>query len=126
MLRRVALVRTDVSEERRASIIRVTKIGELGATPWKFQILISRTVGNNDFCSVLSDPKRETAAHNPVTAGLTGSYRLGEFQIWDSMNMIMNPEGLLPLKNSLARPSNNYRPDFSSERAPHINKPWFI
>jgi demethoxyubiquinone hydroxylase (CLK1/Coq7/Cat5 family) len=30
MLRRVALVRTDVSEERSASIIRVTRIGELG------------------------------------------------------------------------------------------------
>jgi hypothetical protein len=28
MLRRVALVRTDVSEERSASIIRVTRIGE--------------------------------------------------------------------------------------------------
>jgi demethoxyubiquinone hydroxylase (CLK1/Coq7/Cat5 family) len=32
MLRREALVRTDVSEERVISIIRVTKIGELGAT----------------------------------------------------------------------------------------------
>jgi hypothetical protein len=32
MLRRVALVRTDVSEERRASIIRVTRIDELGTT----------------------------------------------------------------------------------------------
>jgi hypothetical protein len=30
MLRRVALVRTDVSEERSASIISVTRIGELG------------------------------------------------------------------------------------------------
>jgi hypothetical protein len=30
MLRRVALVRTDVSEELRASIIRVTRFGELG------------------------------------------------------------------------------------------------
>jgi hypothetical protein len=30
MLRRVADVRTDVSEERRASFIRVTRIGELG------------------------------------------------------------------------------------------------
>jgi hypothetical protein len=30
MLRRVAPVRTDVSEERNASIIRVTRIGELG------------------------------------------------------------------------------------------------
>jgi hypothetical protein len=32
MLRRVALVRTDVSEERIASVIRVTKIGELGTS----------------------------------------------------------------------------------------------
>jgi hypothetical protein len=32
MLRRVALVRTDVSEELSASIIRVTIIGELGTT----------------------------------------------------------------------------------------------
>jgi hypothetical protein len=30
MLRHVALVRTDVSEELGASIIRVTRIGELG------------------------------------------------------------------------------------------------
>jgi hypothetical protein len=32
MLQHVALVRTDISEERRASIIRVTRIGELGTT----------------------------------------------------------------------------------------------
>jgi hypothetical protein len=32
MLRRVALVRTDVSEELSASFIRVTKIGERGTT----------------------------------------------------------------------------------------------
>jgi hypothetical protein len=32
LLRRVALVRTDVSEEPGASFIRVTKIGELGST----------------------------------------------------------------------------------------------
>jgi hypothetical protein len=32
MLRRVALVRTDVSKERSASFIRVTRIGELGTT----------------------------------------------------------------------------------------------
>jgi hypothetical protein len=32
MLRRVALVRTDVSEEPGTSFIRVTKIGELGTT----------------------------------------------------------------------------------------------
>jgi hypothetical protein len=32
LLRRVALVRTDVSEEPGAAFIRVTKIGELGIT----------------------------------------------------------------------------------------------
>jgi hypothetical protein len=32
LLRRVALVRTDVSEESGAYFIRVTKIGELGTT----------------------------------------------------------------------------------------------
>jgi hypothetical protein len=32
MLRRVALVRTDITEELTASIIRVTRIGELGPT----------------------------------------------------------------------------------------------
>jgi hypothetical protein len=32
MLRRVTLVRTDVSEESRTYIIRVTRIGELGTT----------------------------------------------------------------------------------------------
>jgi hypothetical protein len=32
MLRRVALVRTKVSEELSASIIRVTRIGEIGTT----------------------------------------------------------------------------------------------
>jgi hypothetical protein len=32
MLRRVALVRTDVSEELSASFIRMTRIGELGTT----------------------------------------------------------------------------------------------
>jgi hypothetical protein len=37
MLRYVALVRTDVSEERSASFIRVTRIGELGTTlAWYF------------------------------------------------------------------------------------------
>jgi hypothetical protein len=32
MLRRVALVRTDVSEEPGATFIRVTRIGEVGTT----------------------------------------------------------------------------------------------
>jgi hypothetical protein len=32
MIRRVALVRTDVSEELNASFIRVTRVGEIGTT----------------------------------------------------------------------------------------------
>jgi hypothetical protein len=32
MLRRITIVRTDVFEERRTTIIRVTRIGELGTT----------------------------------------------------------------------------------------------
>jgi hypothetical protein len=36
LLSRVALVRTDVSEEPGASFIRVTKIGELGTTQAKY------------------------------------------------------------------------------------------
>jgi hypothetical protein len=36
MLRRVALVRTDISEELSASIIRVTRIGELDDGGAKF------------------------------------------------------------------------------------------
>jgi glycyl-tRNA synthetase (class II) len=39
MLRRVALVRTDVSEDRTASIIRVTRIDELGT---KLAVTINR------------------------------------------------------------------------------------
>jgi hypothetical protein len=38
MLRRVALVRTDVSEERSASFIRVTRVGEL------HQLLVTTSV----------------------------------------------------------------------------------
>jgi hypothetical protein len=36
LLRRVALVRSDVSEELSASFISVTRIGELGTTPTVF------------------------------------------------------------------------------------------
>jgi hypothetical protein len=41
MLRRVALVKTDVSEELSASIIRMTRIGELGTTLSVTSILVT-------------------------------------------------------------------------------------
>jgi hypothetical protein len=41
MLRRVALVRTDVSEELSASFVRVTRIGELGTTLVTASVVLS-------------------------------------------------------------------------------------
>jgi hypothetical protein len=50
MLRREALVRTDVSEERSASIIRVTRIGDLG----KLAVTSNRrTLRRNTMCELL-------------------------------------------------------------------------
>jgi hypothetical protein len=48
MLRRVALVRTDVSEELSASFNRVTRLDELGTTlgkKYKVYFVILRSVG---------------------------------------------------------------------------------
>jgi hypothetical protein len=50
MLRRVALVRADVSEEPSASIIRVTRIGELGELVFLrnvLQLLVTASVDSN-------------------------------------------------------------------------------
>jgi hypothetical protein len=44
MLRRVALVRTDVSEELSASFIRVTRIGVLGTTLAVTRLLVTASV----------------------------------------------------------------------------------
>jgi hypothetical protein len=47
MLRRVALVRTDVSEELGTSFIRVTRIGELGTT---LAVTINRRTLQRNVC----------------------------------------------------------------------------
>jgi hypothetical protein len=47
MLRRVALVGTDVSEELCASIIRVTKIGELGSKFAVSRLLVTANVASS-------------------------------------------------------------------------------
>jgi hypothetical protein len=52
MLRRVALVRADISEERIASVIRVTRIGELGTT---LAATSNRLCISSQFASVASD-----------------------------------------------------------------------
>jgi hypothetical protein len=54
MLRRVALVRTDVSEELSASFIRVTRIGELGTA--------LAVTSNRRNCSFSISSQRESVA----------------------------------------------------------------
>jgi hypothetical protein len=68
LLRRVALVRTDVSEEPGASFIRVTKIGELGTTQaatsnrHKLRRISSQEAPGSSETSVLT---RATRRNNP-------------------------------------------------------------
>jgi hypothetical protein len=62
LLRRVALVRTDVSEEPGASFIRVTKIGELGTTQAvtsNRRTLRRNTRRNNPEDTILHSHRRE-------------------------------------------------------------------
>jgi hypothetical protein len=60
LLRRVALVRTDVSEEPGASFIRVPKIGELGRTQAATSNLLTRaTRRNNPEDTILHSHRRE-------------------------------------------------------------------
>jgi hypothetical protein len=62
LLRRVALVRIDVSEEPGASFIRVTKIGELGTT----QAATSnrRTLRRNTKCLGISSQRASVAGYS--------------------------------------------------------------
>jgi hypothetical protein len=59
MLRRVALVRTDVPEELSDSIIRVTKIGELGTT---LAVTSNRRTLQRNF---LQEPRGVTSQKTP-------------------------------------------------------------
>jgi hypothetical protein len=60
LLRRVALVRTDVSEEPGASFIRMTKIGELGTTgSSETSVLTRSTLRNNPEDTILHSHRRE-------------------------------------------------------------------
>jgi hypothetical protein len=58
MLRRVALVRTHVSEELSASFIRVTRIGELGTT---LAVTSNRRTLRNFFAACVGSYKSQTA-----------------------------------------------------------------
>jgi hypothetical protein len=69
MLRRVALVRTDVSEELSASIFGVTRIGELGtlADNSEASVLTRATLRNIPEDAILRSHRRENL--KPCTRG---------------------------------------------------------
>jgi hypothetical protein len=59
MLRRVALLRTEVSEEPSASFIRVTRIGELGTTLAATSVLTRSTWRSIPEDTILHSHRRE-------------------------------------------------------------------
>jgi hypothetical protein len=65
MLRRVALVRTDVSEERSASFIRVTGIGELGTTLAVTSTLMKEAIRSSE-TSILTTATRRNIPEGAI------------------------------------------------------------
>jgi hypothetical protein len=73
MLRRVALVRIDVSEEHSSSIIRVTRIGDLGTTLAKTSN--RRTLRSNNKLSHLMDYLQGELMENSSLVTVIGGSR---------------------------------------------------
>jgi hypothetical protein len=65
MLRRVALVKTDVSEELSASIIGVTRIGKQGTT---LDVFLSRNISEDD---ILHSQRRKNLKSYKALTGWT-------------------------------------------------------
>jgi hypothetical protein len=75
MLRRVALLRTDVSEEHTASIIRVTRIGELGTLVFLRSVLLLLVTANVVPSSQIFVTLMMEALHSSETLVLTRATR---------------------------------------------------
>jgi hypothetical protein len=71
MLRRVALVRTDVSEELSASFIRVTRIGELGTTLAFTRNRHTLQINTKTEDAILHSPRRENLKSYIALTGWT-------------------------------------------------------
>jgi hypothetical protein len=61
MLRGMALVRTDVSEERSASLIRTTRIGELGTISPIFVTLMMEELRSSEMSALTRATRRNIA-----------------------------------------------------------------
>jgi hypothetical protein len=96
MLRRVALLRTDVSEELSASFIRVTRIGEVGTTLVVTSNRRSATMKN----FVLWDIKtvrtsQETSLHSVLKSQKHTTSTL-KSQLWLVVESCVQPEPSVP------------------------------
>jgi hypothetical protein len=104
MLRRVVLVRTDVSEEPVASFIRVTRIGELGTT----QAATSnrRTLRRNTKLIARADTGLEKVAEAKFIERFPPLWNLDG----DSLTVNVNcPHKMLLLRSTLILSSNQER-----------------
>jgi hypothetical protein len=99
MLRSVALARTDVSEELSASIIRVTRIGELGTT---LAVTSNRRTLRN-IIRIIKSRRMRWAGHMTLMREKRNVYRL----------LVGTPKGNRSLRRTRHRWVGNIKMDFS-------------
>jgi hypothetical protein len=87
MLRRVNLVKTDVSEERSAFFIRVTRIVELDATK-KYKVLTRATRRNIPEDAILHSHRRENLKSYIALTGWTLWRRRNVSPVWYELGFL--------------------------------------